>query len=68
MYRNTKSVVASVDDTVLINDIVLDKAIVHIGMPTKVENAKLPLVNAALALDNTEMSAAIRLSLSLIHI
>ena len=52
----------SIDDTVLINGIVLDKEIVHSGMPTKVENAKIALVNAALEVEKTEMSAEIRIS------
>ena len=52
----------SIDGTVLINGIVLDKEIVHSGMPTKVENAKIALVNAALEVEKTEMSAEIRIS------
>jgi len=52
----------SIDDTVLINGIVLDKEIVHSGMPTKVENAKIALVNTALEVEKTEMSAEIRIS------
>ena len=52
----------SIDDTVLINGIVLDKEIVHSGMPTKIDNAKIALVNAALEVEKTEMSAEIRIS------
>jgi len=52
----------SIDDTVLINGIVLDKEIVHSGMPTKIEKAKIALVNAALEVEKTEMSAEIRIS------
>ena len=52
----------SIDDTVLINGIVLDKEVVHSGMPTKVEKAKIALVNAALEVEKTEMSAEIRIS------
>ena len=52
----------SIDDTNLINGIVLDKEIVHSGMPTKVEEAKIALVNAALEVEKTEMSAEIRIS------
>ena len=52
----------SIDDTVLINGIVLDKEIVHSGMPTRVEQAKIALVNAALEVEKTEMSAEIRIS------
>jgi len=52
----------SIDDTSLINGIVLDKEIVHSGMPTKIENAKIALVNTALEVEKTEMSAEIRIS------
>ena len=52
----------SIDDTVLINGIVLDKEIVHSGMPTKIEKSKIALVNAALEVEKTEMSAEIRIS------
>ena len=52
----------SIDDTSLVNGIVLDKEIVHSGMPTKVEEAKIALVNTALEVEKTEMSAEIRIS------
>jgi len=52
----------SIDDTVLINGIVLDKEIVHSGMPTKIEKSKIALVNAVLEVEKTEMSAEIRIS------
>ena len=52
----------SIDDTSLINGIVLDKEIVHSGMPTKVDEAKIALVNTALEVEKTEMSAEIRIS------
>jgi len=52
----------SIDDTSLINGIVLEKEIVHSGMPTKVEEAKIALGNAALEVEKTEMSAEIRIS------
>jgi len=52
----------SIDDTSLINGIVLDKEIVHSGMPTKIEKARIVLVNAALEVEKTEMSAEIRIS------
>ena len=52
----------SIDDTALINGIVLDKEIVHSGMPTKIEKARIALVNTALEVEKTEMSAEIRIS------
>ncbi|MEE8255826.1 MAG: thermosome subunit beta, partial [Nitrosopumilaceae archaeon] len=52
----------SIQDTSLIRGIVLDKEIVHSGMPTKIEKAKIALVNAALEVEKTEMSAEIRIN------
>jgi thermosome len=52
----------SIQDTALINGIVLDKEVVHSGMPTKIQNAKIALVNAALEVEKTEVSSEIRIS------
>jgi thermosome len=52
----------SIDDTKLIQGIVLDKEVVHGAMPKRVENAKIALLNAALEIEKTEMSAEIRIS------
>ena len=52
----------SVEDTALINGIVLDKEVVHSGMPTKIQKAKIALVNAALEVEKTEVSSEIRIS------
>ncbi len=52
----------SIHDTQLIKGIVLDKEIVHSGMPTKIQGAKIALLNAALEVEKTEMSAEIRIS------
>src|SRR5688572_1237364 len=52
----------SIRDTKLIKGIVLDKEVVHAGMPKKVENAKIALINSALEIEKTEMSAEIRIS------
>ena len=52
----------SVQDTALINGIVLDKEVVHSGMPTKIQKAKIALVNAALEVEKTEVSSEIRIS------
>ena len=53
---------ASIDATELIKGIVLDKEIVHSGMPTKIEKAKIALVNTALEVEKTEMSSEIRIN------
>ncbi len=52
----------SIRNTSLIKGIVLDKEVVHSGMPNKVEKAKIALVNAALEIEKTEMSAEIRIT------
>jgi len=52
----------SIAQTQLIKGIVLDKEIVHSGMPTKIERAKIALLNSALEIEKTEMSSEIRIS------
>src|ERR671938_257569 len=52
----------SMADTKLIKGIVLDKEVVHAGMPKVVENAKIALLNSALEIEKTEMSAEIRIN------
>ncbi|MEM3267493.1 MAG: TCP-1/cpn60 chaperonin family protein, partial [Conexivisphaerales archaeon] len=44
----------SILDTRLIKGIVVDKEVVHAGMPKRVEKAKIALVNAALEIEKTE--------------
>jgi len=52
----------SIRGTQFIKGIVLDKEVVHSGMPTKIEKAKIALLNSALEIEKTEMSAEIRIS------
>ncbi|MDA0756821.1 MAG: thermosome subunit beta [Crenarchaeota archaeon] len=52
----------SIQDTALIKGIVLDKEIVHSGMPKKIEHAKIALLNTAMEIEKTEMSAEIRIT------
>ncbi|NWJ27974.1 thermosome subunit [Marine Group I thaumarchaeote] len=52
----------SIQDTNIVKGIVLDKEIVHSGMPTKIEKAKIALINSALEIEKTEMSAEIRIT------
>jgi thermosome len=52
----------SIEETKLIQGIVLDKEVVHGGMPKRIEDAKIALLNAALEIEKTEMSAEIRIS------
>src|SRR5437016_10080459 len=52
----------SMRDTKLIKGIVLDKEVVHAGMPKRVEDAKIALITSALEIEKTEMSAEIRIN------
>jgi chaperonin GroEL (HSP60 family) len=52
----------SIEDTKLIRGIVLDKEVVHGAMPKRIEDAKIALLNAALEIEKTEMSADYRMS------
>jgi len=51
----------SVRDTKLINGIVLDKEVVHSGMPKRVENAKIALLDTSLEIEKTEFDAKINI-------
>ena len=52
----------SIEDTSLIKGVVLDKEVVHSGMPTKIEKARIALVNSPLEVEKTEMSSEIRIN------
>jgi len=52
----------SIKDTKLIKGIVLDKEVVHSGMPKKIEKAKIALINSALEIEKTEFDAKINIS------
>ncbi|MDG6914527.1 MAG: TCP-1/cpn60 chaperonin family protein [Nitrososphaerota archaeon] len=52
----------SMHDTKLIKGIVLDKEVVHAGMPKRVEKAKIALVNAAFEIEKTEFDAKLNIS------
>jgi thermosome len=51
----------SLIETQLIRGIIVDKEVVHPGMPRKKENAKIALLDSALEIEKTEMSAEIRI-------
>ena len=52
----------SLRDTKLIKGIVLDKEVVHGGMPKRIEKAKIALINSALEIEKTEFDAKINIS------
>jgi thermosome len=52
----------SIKDSVIIQGIVLDKEIVHGGMPRSIPEAKIALINTALEISKTETDAKINIS------
>jgi thermosome len=52
----------SISDSTIISGIVLDKEIVHSGMPKKIESAKIALINSALEIEKTEFDAKLNIS------
>ncbi|HXW12198.1 MAG TPA: thermosome subunit beta [Nitrososphaeraceae archaeon] len=52
----------SLRDTKLIKGIVLDKEVVHGGMPKRIDKAKIALINSALEIEKTEFDAKINIS------
>jgi len=57
----TKKEGKSLMDTRLIRGIILDKEVVHAGMPKRVEDAKIALLDCPLEVEKTEFSAEIRI-------
>ncbi|PSN86852.1 thermosome subunit [Candidatus Marsarchaeota G1 archaeon BE_D] len=49
-------------DTQLIMGVVIDKEVVHPGMPKRVENAKIALLDTPLEIEKTEIDAEIRIT------
>ncbi|MEM4735790.1 MAG: thermosome subunit beta [Candidatus Thorarchaeota archaeon] len=52
----------NVEDTQLVRGIVLDKEVVHSGMPKRVENAKIALLECPLEITKTEFTAKIAIT------
>ena len=52
----------SINDSKIVRGIVLDKEIVHGGMPRRIENAKIALVNSALEIEKTEFDAKLNIN------
>ncbi|MEM2564507.1 MAG: thermosome subunit beta [Candidatus Bathyarchaeia archaeon] len=51
----------SITDTVLIKGMILDKEVVHPGMPKRVENARIALLDCPLEIEKTEFDAKINI-------
>jgi thermosome len=56
-----KKVGGRMGETELVQGMALDKEIVHPGMPRKIKNAKIALINASLEVKKTETSAEIKI-------
>jgi len=57
-----KKVGGSVEQTELVEGIIIDKEKVHSGMPRVVEKAKIALIDSALEIKNTEIDAKIQIN------
>jgi thermosome len=57
-----KKVGGSMEDSKMISGIIVDKEVVHSGMPKKVENAKIALIDSALEVKKTEIDAKIEIT------
>jgi thermosome len=57
-----KKVGGSTDDSEIIEGMIIDKERVHPGMPTKVENARILLLNASVEFKKTEVDAEINIT------
>ncbi len=53
-----------VGETILVRGMALDKEVVHAGMPKRVEDAKIALINASLEVKKTETSAELKITRS----
>ncbi|MDP2900690.1 MAG: thermosome subunit beta [Candidatus Bathyarchaeota archaeon] len=51
----------SLEETELVRGIIVDKEVVHDGMPKKVKGAKIALIDAAIEIEKTEIDAEIRI-------
>ncbi len=53
---------ATIDDSTLVQGVIIDKERVHPGMPKKVEDARIALLNSAIEVKETEVDAEIRIT------
>jgi thermosome len=53
---------ASIADSKFVDGVIVDKEVVHPGMPKRVEKAKIALLDCPLEIEKTEMDAEIRIS------
>ncbi|RLI30382.1 MAG: thermosome subunit [Candidatus Hecatellales archaeon] len=61
LIQITKKAGGSFADTRLIKGLIIDKEVVHSGMPKRIEKAKIALLECPLEIEKTEISAEIRI-------
>jgi thermosome len=52
----------SINDTTLVQGVILDKEVVHGGMPKRIDDAKIAVVNSPLEIEKTEFDAKININ------
>ncbi len=62
LVKIEKKAGGEISDTELINGVLVDKEIVHLGMPKSVKEAKILLLDAALEIEKTETDAKIEIT------
>lgn len=53
---------ATIDDSALVQGVIIDKERVHPGMPSKIDDARIALLNSAIEVKETEVDAEIRIT------
>ncbi|MEM3362171.1 MAG: thermosome subunit beta [Candidatus Anstonellaceae archaeon] len=62
LIKIEKKAGGEIKDTSLIQGVLIDKEVVHSGMPKEVKNAKIALIDAALEIEKTEVDAKIEIT------
>ncbi|MCX6772515.1 MAG: thermosome subunit beta, partial [Candidatus Micrarchaeota archaeon] len=62
LIKIEKKAGGDINDTALIQGVLVDKEIVHQGMPKNVKNAKIALIDCALEIEKTEVDAKIEIT------
>lgn len=52
----------SINDTFFVRGVILDKEVIHSGMPKRIENAKIVVLNSPLEIEKTEFDAKISIN------
>jgi len=52
----------SIEDTILVRGVIIDKEVVHAGMPKRVGDAKIALVNSPIEIEKTDFDAKISIN------